>query len=206
MTSLMSTSVCIFRYVYTTAITTAVTAAPCWIDSRTRRSNHIARDRTRIALQEHRRNLDRSLSMTKNAILIYTAEGHPTALRCTRFRKKFGFKIFHRDLSSWNPGRPAEERRSGTYDPGKKPETEVCRYVVVEDGESAVAKAYEDAGIPVKVLKTKRLPDLAPSVIDLDAEDKTAEKTETYLASNTPPSAAGKQAKHNNKKKRNQVV
>jgi hypothetical protein len=143
--------------------------------------------------------------MSKNAVLIYTAEGHPTALRCTRFRKRFGLPLFHRDIAAWNPGRPARQSKSGSFDPGQKPDIEKCRLVVVEDGESALARAYEDAGIPVRVLKPRRT-FLPPAVIDLDASDRIEKKGEDYLGLNRPPSAAGQRRLKEKNSKRRQIL
>ena len=121
--------------------------------------------------------------------LVYTAEGHPTAVRLYRWRKRTGSTRFaFRNAGSWVDG-----------------QTEQCREVVVTSLDSPVAQAYLDKGFvhddrknrktphPAEfILRVLRQPRDKEVVIDLDAPPK-AESVSAYLAKNKPMAKAGKQ-------------
>lgn len=130
--------------------------------------------------------------------LVYTAEGHPTADRLYRLRKRTGSTQFaFRNASYFLPGH-----------------TELCRVVAVENLDSPVAQAYIEKGYVVDNRRNRREPHPAEFtirilrkyrgkgvVIDLDAPVKV-EPVSDYLAKNKPMTKDGKQRLKATKAKR----
>lgn len=121
--------------------------------------------------------------------LVYTAEGHPTAVRLYNLRKRTG-------STRW------AFRNAPLHVPGQ---TELCREVVVVSLDCPIAQEYLDKGFVHDTRKNRKKPHPAEFtirvlrqprdkelVIDLDAPPKV-EPVSAYLAKNKPMAKAGKQ-------------
>ncbi|MFN6965210.1 MAG: hypothetical protein ACK4S4_15800 [Pyrinomonadaceae bacterium] len=149
--------------------------------------------------------------------IVYAAENHPTALRLSRLRKKFGARFHSRNPSFWFPGTPeipakkTGERVVCEAIPARPPETEVCDMVVVDQADSPIVRAYLDRGFvldlgknrkdlakrtggkpTVRVLRPRKI-DTPPSIIDPESDDRITESMKERMSRSKPISKEGQE-------------
>lgn len=141
----------------------------------------------------------------KDAILVFTANDHPLTERVIRYHKKLGFKLLHRNAEVWEGNvMPVKGVAVESLD---SPVFTFRLWEQVEEGGSfdvveqvrTLADVYQEAGIPVRVLKPRVRKDVM--VVDLDAEEVAKEEKQKAIPSFPKPTIMSKPVKAKSKAK-----